>query len=716
MAQLVGLGRLVHDAHWKRGIDEMSYFGSRGGGSVWNILVNAAARGVECAGVGVAGNDVRSELALLDNSSLNVNVDRVERFDGRVTSSMHHFARLGGPAVRYQTSSMCQRCHNRPQGPTLKLSGRISAGPSSYDLLPGVFVVDQLSRLTSNWARELRTAGWLTAIDIGYPGYLRFSPHMEIDSYLRSFDLVIVQKSVSHFLQDKFSGEPGQIASHFRCAFMVSDGENGMRVWDGRGDGLSSFSLAAPMCDVIDTVGAGDALMGGILSELISVSSGRLPRSVAPEDLENACSASMERLPSVLGAIGARGHLAGELRMLPGAVDEVGATSCPICGSTRADALRSTRNSRVQRVDSPLAERNLARRRRVLEAIAQPGAAVEAVKEMVDDPRNTVVTGTGGSFAAASALARVLNDVWGRKRLRPRPIATAMRPMDVIRARGMFDRVVGVTYSGGTADVRQALVMAATAGADSWLVTGGLTPLRLASQMSPTRVIAYGVSDKGSPRSRESGFISFVGAAAPVVLFACATASLDLVRDVIRSNALIVQAEEAVSVLSDHFGPRGEGGLAVIGSDWCEPAMLDLESKFVEGGLAPVTLHDSKDFSHGRFQSLSLEPVLSQAVLTLRTGQETYYEHILSRVLRKEVGDLRVVELAAATTESLGMLEMLLAVQNFSVKIGTQRGIDISKPKKIARNWLQLYRWDSPLVGGIDAPENSAQGDDGVLF
>lgn len=719
MSQLVGLGRLVHDAHWRRTVDDVQYLGSRGGGSVWNILANAADHGISCRGIGVSGHDARSEIAIADNLALGLDMNWIESFDGRVTSSMHHFARAGvGPLVKYQTSSMCQRCHNRPQGPTIGASKRISAGPRDYGMSTAVFVADQLSQVTSAWAGDLRADGWTTAIDIGYPGYLRFTPRIELDALLRPFDFIIVQASVGHFLEQKLGGTMAQLAAHLRSALMVSDGESGMSAWDARNASLVEFTVPAPICEVRDTVGAGDALMGGILAELIISASGSSVRTVSSREFEIACQAAMERVPGVLGELGARGHLKGGLSVLPASDEDDRGAQCTICGAVQTPTVGSVSRPRAPRVGASLAERNLARRRRVLEAIAQPGSAVEAIEQLVNSPKNTVVTGTGGSFAAASSIARVLNHVWGQVGVSHRPLAMALRPMDVIRAGGGFDRVVGISYSGGTDDVRQSIVLGASAGAETWLITGGMAPLSMTRRSGPTRIVGYGYSEGGSQRSRESGFVSFVGAASPLVLLLSAVCSIDLVREVIRDSELTGEAEEAVTILGEHFGPRGEGGLAVIGSGWCEPAMLDLESKFVEGGLAPITLHDSKDFSHGRFQSLSLEPVLAQAVLTLRVGAKTHYEQLLERVLRQEVGDDRVVELAARAPDALGMLESLLAVQNFAVKIGTGRSLDISKPKRVGKSWLQLYRWNRSLLSSGDyRPEDDdGEAEEPLLF
>lgn len=721
MTRLLGLGRVVHDAHWRRGVSEMQYLGSRGGGSVWNILANAAALGVSTAAIGVSGDDERADVALADNASLGIDTVLVERIDGRVTSTMHHFPRPGsGDQTRYQTSSLCQRCQSRPEGPRLIQSARISAGPRPYELAQGTLVVDQLSRLAADWARQLRSDGWATAIDIGYAGYLRFSSAATLESHLREFGLIVVQARVANFLEEKLRGSIADIARQLRSVVLVSDGEKGLLGWDARDGEAHGFSVPAPICEVVDTVGAGDALLGGILGNLALSHEGVNPLRAATWDgIEAACQRSMESIPDVLASVGARGHLPGAMVSLSGSQDGALGATCAICGAPTTRLLESSPvANRAPRVSAPLAERNLLRRRTVLEALAQPSPALDSARELIDNPKNTVVTGTGGSFPAACAIARLLNDAWGRAGVSsPRPLAVAMRPLDVLRGGASYDQVVGVSYSGGTGDVQQALSLASSGGAETWLITGGIAPYALSRPPVQTKVIGYGFSAKGSARRRESGFVSFVGAAAPLVLLLAATESIDRVQEVIRSTRLSLQAQEAAALMSECCGPRGEGGLAVIGTGWSEAAILDIESKFVEGGLAPIAVHDSKDFSHGRFQSLSLKPAVSQAVLLLRVGEETPYEQLLARVIRKELGEPRVAELATQSQGALGMLECLLAAQVFSVRFGSSRSVDISKPSSVGRSWLQLYKWDQPLLGDDEGDGHSREvTGDGFLF
>lgn len=694
---VVGLGRVVHDAHYEQVGTENRYQGSRGGGSVWNILVECAANGNRVHGIGVAGDDRQGEVAMSDNCELGID-QNVEILPGRTTMTMHHIPSIKSDhRLRYITTSLCERCKKRPKASAaLNMSSRISGGPASFDLVPGVFVADQFNNQTTEWATQLKASGWTTVIDIGYTGYLQYRLAAELSSALAHYDLIIVQKPVAKMLANKLGGEGVSIVRALGNILMVSDGENGLSAHDGRGGRVTSFEVAAPACPIVDTVGAGDLLLGKIISCMLDSGHKAGPLKADTRDVNEWAQKAMESVPEILAHVGARGNRSGSLvdvsqNAKPG--------ECPICGSRPSSEGILPRPKRTARARSKSLS-NLERRQLKLESIAQVGPAVNQCRSLLSSPKNTVVIGSGGSYIAAEGIARLLNYSWhedSRLQASSSAIASAMRPMDVVRSPFGYERVIGVSYSGHSPDVVECVETVAAQGADAWMVTGGSIPLRLSDALPELESVAFGSSPAGSRRSTESGFVSIASAVAPVVLMSCAIADMDQVRDTIRSRMTIDTARNAALVASEFCG-GGRGGLMALGSGWAVPALLDMESKFVEGGIAPMSISDLKDFSHGRFISLDPRRGVFSGVVLLLYGQESPYERLLQSVLRRELGEARVAVIRTERSGPLAMLDLLLASQTFSVHVADNNGIDISSPERPSKSWLSLYRWSKALA------------------
>ena len=118
--------------------------------------------------------------------------------------------------------------------------------------------------------------------------------------------------------------------------------------------------------------------------------------------------------------------------------------------------------------------------------------------------------------------------------------------------------------------------------------------------------------------------------------------------------------------------------------------MLDLESKLAESGLGTAHIHESKDFSHGRFILVMKEQRASIPKIMVHVGPEDPYESYLQKTLEKKC---RVISLSTTEHDALGALEILIKVQFLVQKIGEVSGLDISRPASIPSAGLRLYRW-----------------------
>lgn len=69
---IVGCGELIYDHVFVASAQSVTYYGSRGGGSVFNLLANVAALGGKASAVGVAGRDTFGDAARAELQTLGV--------------------------------------------------------------------------------------------------------------------------------------------------------------------------------------------------------------------------------------------------------------------------------------------------------------------------------------------------------------------------------------------------------------------------------------------------------------------------------------------------------------------------------------------------------------------------------------------------------------------------------------------------------------------
>jgi hypothetical protein len=219
-------------------------------------------------------------------------------------------------------------------------------------------------------------------------------------------------------------------------------------------------------------------------------------------------------------------------------------------------------------------------------------------------------------------------------------------------------------------------------------------------------VISYGHPDAAG--NTERGFVSIAGTVSPAALWTAAVSPrseiVELARDLPTAVAEDLKAAERLAAAIEAEAP-----VAVFGGGLAWPAMHDMESKFVEGDLGELQVHEAKDFSHGRFVSV-LTPERSQRMAVLfGVGPPSDYEVLLQDTLQESAGeDFLPVALLTERPGLPGALELLSRVQFFATHCAQLLGRDISRPEWIPPAGLELYRWRGGLtVDGRDAESSS---------
>ena len=704
---LVAIGEVLVDQFFQLEEDKLIYRGVAGGGSAFNIAANAASAGIPTLAVGGAGKDWRAEVAAQDLQALG-SACRVAHSAGRLTRTFWQIPRdniqqASLTPTRYRTTGRCPICGNRLSAKNLAPEENLSELAEGLAETCAAVVTDRLTKSRLDFIYRARRHGSIAVLDFGRSNYLRSRPAAELISLLKAFDLVVVQKVVAEALVRRggLSNLTELAEQGPRVALIVSSGPSG--VWLYRPtDGHPVEQIPAPPVEnLVDDIGAGDAFLARIIASVLKAGMHEGSFDWDQVDLLSAVKGATDYTRSVLSRFGARGHLDRAPTINYPAYRYVGQSldslktnakpkgeeeACLFCGASAA--INNLRTSHTYRSATPVAASNIRNLyRRVFGAIEQT-RAIDHCKTLMGMSGTAYVVGSGGSYPVAEFIASTLTR---HGKLFARPI----RPFDYIKSARETDAVILVSYSGGSPDIEASALHARRIGAQTIaLVTGAARP-RLGHFFSKENglVISYGrrsgrQGDGGHP-GRERGFVSMAGTVSPCAVWTVAAIGSEWCSRMAGAWSEITTHSAEIGERLSSSLPEGEA-LPVFGTGWAWPALLDLESKFVEANLGFVQLHESKDFSHGRFMSVLDSKHSNLPALSLQVGIRDQYEELLLRVLTKHGP---VVEYASLFDDVLGSLECLIASQIIVEKIGRDRDVDISRPKDIPSAGLRLYKY-----------------------
>jgi len=194
----------------------------------------------------------------------------------------------------------------------------------------------------------------------------------------------------------------------------------------------------------------------------------------------------------------------------------------------------------------------------------------------------------------------------------------------------------------------------------------------------------------GSPRlQRERGFVSIAATVMPAAIWVAAVHGSEAVLRTPAGSDRNKLADAAAALYSDMGSELRL--IEVLATGWAQPAAVDFESKMTESRAAVVRLHDTKDFSHGRFLSAVDEP---HPKLMLSVGGVTSYERALADAVATP-GHL--VHWDFNRGSSLGAFDALVELQYLAETVARASGKDLSRPSDIPTRGLRLYQWDGDL-------------------
>jgi sugar/nucleoside kinase (ribokinase family) len=424
-----GCGELVYDhlieVAGRDNREKPRYLGGRGGGSVWNAIVNLAFWDFQCAAIGHSARDAFADFARRELAFFEVNTKSISNVSSKSRTRLffeYHDSTHSSDEAHWFSGHcpVCRGGHEPGKYPNLA----VDAG-HFFDA-GSVLILDTISRPQYlQIAQRAKEAAALCVAIIGHPSMYRYVPIAELMGRLLDFDFVFMDEAV--FLSfDKrgvragFGGLLDLFAQQEGARILVvTRGKGGAELYvrSERGKVVTVRAPALETRDVLDTAGAGDALCAAFLAE-----AGRDLRQIVGEKattLDEACwtdllSRATTRVQPVLHHVGARGHLPPEDDRF-GFGKNIGRTieemrlergiRCPLCLAQVREAV--CRDSKAPSSRRPGMRENARAHLHARALFSLESGALAKARDLVlaSEPSRTYVIGTGGSYPAAIFIA-----------------------------------------------------------------------------------------------------------------------------------------------------------------------------------------------------------------------------------------------------------------------------------------------------------------------
>ena len=212
--------------------------------------------------------------------------------------------------------------------------------------------------------------------------------------------------------------------------------------------------------------------------------------------------------------------------------------------------------------------------------------------------------------------------------------------------------------------------------------------------ISKIRIISY-----NNQSTKERGFLSIEGIIVPSLIVHM------LIKNIKKEKMIKVfkeQLEKQREKVEKYFKENNEqlkrafkknNIIDIYYDNYTKPIMCDLESKIVETGIFRCTIHEKKNFSHGRF--ITLEKYPSDVQIYLKLKKDTKYDNELLKYLKIYSKNLIILE--SDEENDNGILELLIYSQLFIYEISKLLKKDLSNPD-YSKDSMKIYRYNKEII------------------
>ena len=337
-----------------------------------------------------------------------------------------------------------------------------------------------------------------------------------------------------------------------------------------------------------------------------------------------------------------------------------------------------------ERVESALVEYN-----------EKSEAGLELLKDLEDNKNQKYICiGSGGSSIPSEYTKTIINNTFGVD-------IQTMFPKEYLETNTEkyieYLNIICFSYSGSSPEIIQLLNGKYN---KVYIVTkANEEDLKISLKennvdISKIRIISY-----NNQSTKERGFLSIEGIIVPSLIIHM------LIKNIKKEEMLKVfkkQFEKQKEKVENYFKENNEqlkkafkknNIIDIYYDNYTKPIMCDLESKIVETGIFRCTIHEKKNFSHGRF--ITLEKYPSDVQIYLKLKKDTKYDNELLKYLKIYSKNLIILE--SDEENDNGILELLIYSQLFIYEISKLLKKDLSNPD-YSEDSMKIYRYNKEII------------------
>lgn len=693
------------------------YLGSAGGGSVSNVLCLLSLLGYKAFIFGVTGNDLGERIVKQEFRLFEVDCDslvkRGNRHDIRFTRQFSH---LIFPDGTHKFRNYCPECNSKFSREYQISKSDVDKKTKELSKKADLLLLDRANRATFSLAQIAKKHDRKVAYDLSFSSYGKYLERTK--AILNLSDLV----KINHKTFKRLMGRTDNTAiMQWRESYpnldylLITDGENGVYGYAKMGNEKPIFRFSAIRCDrVMDTSGAGDVFLAMVTSQLLleeppenmtdfkqRIDTGQALASLnctlyGARALQRAYLSqkvsSKEILESAYLIVNDRrsGNSFSPTIGLPRPISKpyrlARLSGCKICGNI----------SKYKRKRASLKRQTLSGKERIHESLTRaPWTMISSfesgkvyrssIKEFAS--HNALIVGSGGSFTASVFGETVYLQALGR-------LAKAITPFEFegLKRLDKSTSVWFMSHGGGNTDILGAALKAKKLNHSRCVVLTGNRNSELALMAKQNRWKTIFI------QSQERNFVSIIGLLSQVSALCGLLAKDDDLRNLeeffseasLRAhfNSSMRAGRSIAHGIAESQDTIDKIHLVSFARGWGWPALVDLESKIVEGGICTVEISELKNYTHGRYMNLFGRS--DRRVVLVKTPKDAELVDFLYSRFKRYLPTFRLETDEKGITGSIDLLIKVLFLTWFLGQIAKKNILTPGFPPQ-ARG---LYSWE----------------------
>lgn len=711
------------------------YLGSAGGGSVGNTLSFLGALGFKTAIIGAIGNDIQSEIIKQDFKNFGVSTQWLMQRGGagQFKRARQYFHIISESTHSHKFLYKCPNCEASVSRSVVLNKRDITKEMVEAARKCQILHIDRANDSSLILARAASKANKLVSFDFSFDSFE--SARSKAQELIPIASIVKVNSRIfKTFLKRNDIESIDAFLEIFERVklLIVTDSEKGVYGFI-RGPGLESYKFKYPAikCSrLCDTAGAGDVLIAAILAQILNkyirleIGFEEKMLSVAQGLASLGCSfygaRSFSRILTAnkvntddalaLGVeVANNGQAFSSLPPNSGIPEPFkfpfrfkAYNVCQICGEQRTPetkrkkSLTSKKSAGKNGFGAELAEAliPMSETYSQVQFQLQNAKKKDEIKSMVKSTPLLFI-GSGGSLSAAVFGEELVFSLCGNP-------ARAIPPYELEPIRMPLNNIfpVLISYRGSNPDILRAFDKLRALRVRDGLVFTSDPDSKLSKRASDSGWQVFIVSQHRQGFLSIVGYLATIGALLGIFAPNYLKKDLDHLFEYKTLLSIFRAADIRARGLCDGLSRSpSDYHFIALGSGWARPALVDLESKFVEGGIATIEYSELKNFTHGRYIS-AYRHRNNRIAIILKCPPYMDLADMIHKKLKKQ---MKVFELSTEHSSVLGAIELVIQALYLTHHLGLREGIDISKPK-YPKEAKGMYSWSpkEPIGGDVD--------------